>query len=285
MVNTTSKRKIIITIAPVCHVGKHIPGECKNPLTAGEVAEEVINCAKAGAGMVHLHVRDEKGEQTFDLSVFKKTLDIFTAKTDIIIQASTGGIADFSLEERCVCLNEPRVEVASLNMGSVNFLETVYINTLPDIRFWAKRMKERKVMPEMEIFDLSMNENCKKIASEGLINKPMHYNFCLGSGAASALPATPQNLMYMKSAMEPGSHFGLNHDSMPDFSMLACALTMGASVIRVGFEDSFYYAPGKIAKTNSVLVEKLVELIHSLGLEVATPKEARVIMGLDKLRG
>jgi 3-keto-5-aminohexanoate cleavage enzyme len=235
--------------------------------------------------MVHLHVRDLTGEQTFELDVFRKTLDAFTAKTDIIVQASTGGIADLSLEERCVCLDEPRVEVASLNMGSVNFGETVYINTLPDIRYWANKMKERKVLPEMEIFDLSMNETCKKLANEGILNRPMHYNYCLGQGGASALPATPQNLLYMKSGMEPEAHWGLNHDSMPDFTMLTVALIMGASVVRVGFEDSFYYAPGEIAETNAELVKKLVELIHSLGMEPATPKEARVMMGLNNLRG
>jgi 3-keto-5-aminohexanoate cleavage enzyme len=75
----------------------------------------------------------------------------------------------------------------------------------------------------------------------------------------------------MKSLMEPGSRWGLNHDQMPDFSMLACALSMGASVVRVGFEDSFYYSPGKPAKTNAILVEKIVALVYSMGLEPATP--------------
>ncbi len=278
-------KKIIITVAPVCHVGKTIPVVCKNPLSPDEIAEDVINCTQAGAGMVHLHVRDETGEQTFDLSVFRKTLDRISSRSDIIIQGSTGGLSSLSLEERCVCLDEPRVEVASLNMGSVNFGETVYINTLPDIRYWAGKMKERKVMPEMEIFDLSMVETCSKLANEGILNRPMHYNFCLGQGNASALSATPQNLGCMKSLMEPGSHWGLNHDQMPDLSMLACALSMGASVVRVGFEDSFYCTPGKPAETNAMLVEKLVTLVRSMGLEPATPAEARLILGLDKPRG
>ncbi len=284
MENIQPRRKIIITVAPVCHVGKIIPHECKNPLSPDEIAEDVVNCTHAGAGMVHLHVRDETGEQTFDLNVFRKTLDRITSKSDIIIQGSTGGISTLSLEERCVCLDEPRVEVASLNMGSVNFGETVYINTLPDIRFWAGRMKERKVLPEMEIFDLSMVETCSKLADEGVLERPMHYNFCLGQGNASALSATPENLGYLKSLMEPGSQWGLNHDQMPDLSMLACALSMGASVIRVGFEDSFYCEPGKPAKTNAELVEKLVMLVRSMGFEPASPLEARVILGLDRLR-
>jgi 3-keto-5-aminohexanoate cleavage enzyme len=278
------KRKVIITVAPVCHVGKKIPSGSKNPLSPKEIADDVVNCARAGAGMVHLHVRDETGEQTFDLDVFKKTLDSITAKSDIIIQGSTGGLANLTLEERCVCLDDSRVEVASLNMGSVNFGESVYINTLPDIRFWTKKMKEKRVLPEMELFDLSMVETCSKLANEGVLERPMHYNFCLGQGAASALSATPQNLGYMKSLIETGSHWGLNHDSMPDLSMLACAFSMGASVVRVGFEDSFYYASDKTATTNAVLVEKLACLIESIGLEIATPKEAREMLGIAKLR-
>ncbi|MBN2213147.1 MAG: 3-keto-5-aminohexanoate cleavage protein [Bacteroidales bacterium] len=284
MQTNRSGNKIIITVAPVCHTGKPVPSECINPLSPDEIADDVANCARAGAGMVHLHVRDETGEQTFDLNVFRKTLDRITSKSDIIIQGSTGGLSSMSLEERCVCLDEPRVEVASLNMGSVNFGETVYINTIPDIRFWAGRMKEKKILPEMEIFDLSMVESCSRLADDGILDRPMHYNFCLGQGSASALSATPQNLGCMKSLMEPGAHWGLNHDQMPDYSMLACALSMGANVVRVGFEDSFFHAPGKLARTNSLLVEKLVVLVRSMGLEPATPGEARVILGLEKLR-
>lgn len=277
-------RRIVVTVAPVCHTGKPIPEGCTNPLSPEAIAEEAANCAKAGASMVHLHVRDITGEQTFDLDIFEKTLDLIAAKTDLIIQASTGGLSSMTLEERCVCLNVPKVEVASLNMGSVNFGESVYINTLPDIRYWAARMKEKKVVPELELFDLSMVETCSKLANEGVLTRPMHYNFCLGSGTASNLSATPRNLGYMVSLMEKGAHFGLNHDSMSDHSMLASALSMGASVVRVGFEDSFYHAPGQLGPTNAVLVEKLVALIRSMGMEPATPAEARQIFGLDKLR-
>jgi 3-keto-5-aminohexanoate cleavage enzyme len=272
--------KIVITVAPVCHVGKPVPSGSKNPLTPEAIADDVINCANAGAAMVHLHVRDLTGEQTFKLETFGKTINLISEKTDLVIQGSTGGLSSLSLEERCVCLNVPKIEVASLNMGSVNFGESVYINTLPDIRYWAGKMREGRVIPEMEIFDLSMVETCSKLADEGILKRPLHYNFCLGSGTASNLSATPRNLSYMVSLMETGSHWGLNHDQMPDLSMLACAISMGASVVRVGFEDSFFYARGKNAATNALLVEKLAALIISMGMEPATPNEAREIFGL-----
>ena len=277
-------RKIIITVAPVCHVEKPIPQGAFNPVTPEDIAVDVANCAKAGASMVHLHTRKENGEQTYDLDVFSKTLDLISSKTNIVIQGSTGGLADLSLEEKCVCLDEPRVEVASLNMGSVNFGETVYINKLPDIRFYAARMRNNKIVPELENFDLSMLETCTRMADEGVLDRPMHYNFCLGGGGASNLAANSRNIYYMQSLTESGSHWGLTHDGMTDFSMLLTALSMGASVVRVGFEDSFYYAPEKLAKSNAELVEKLASLIKEIGLELATPAEARELLGINKLR-
>ena len=276
-------RKIIITVAPVCHTGKVIPAECKNPLTPEEIAEDTINCYRAGACEVHLHTRDLRGEQTFELDVFRDTIRRIREHSDMIIQGSTGGLSTLTLAERCVCLDVPEVEVASLNMGSVNFGETVYINTLPDIRYWAKRLDETDTVPEMELFDLSQVETCTRLADEGVLRRPLHYNFCVGPGNSSNLAATGRNLAVLTSLCEPGTSWGITHDSMKDFSMLACAIGMGASVVRIGFEDSFYYAPGKRAHTNAELVERLVELIRMMGCEPATPAEARAMQHIKPL--
>lgn len=277
-------RKIIITVAPVCHVGKVIPEECKNPLTPEEIAQDTINCYKAGACEVHLHTRDLNGEQTFELDVFRDTIRRIREKTDMIIQGSTGGLSSLSLEQRCVCLNVDEVEVASLNMGSVNFGETVYVNTLPEIRYWADRMKGSGVVPEMELFDLSMVETCTRLADEGVLKRPLHYNFCVGKGTSSNLSATGRNLCFLNELREPGTSWGITHDQMDDFSMLACAIGMGANAVRIGFEDSFYYAPGRRAATNAELVERLVALIRCMGCEPATPAEARAMQGIPPLK-
>jgi len=271
-------RKIIVTVAPVCHVGKPIPEECKNPLTPEEITEDVLNCYKAGACQVHLHTRDLKGNPTFELDVFSKTIHMIREHSDMIIQGSTGGLSDLSLADRCVSLNVPEVEIASLNMGSVNFGETVYINTMPDLRYWAKRQQEADVVPEMELFDLSHVECCSRLADEGVIRRPLHYNFCVGPGGSSNLSATGRNLALLCALAEPGTSWGINHDSMKDFSILACAIGMGANAVRVGFEDSFYYAEGKRAHTNAELVERLVTLIRAMGCEPATPAEAREML-------
>ena len=271
-------RKIIVTVAPVCHVGKPIPEGCKNPLTPEEITEDVLNCYRAGACQVHLHTRDLKGNPTFELDVFSQTIHAIREHSDMIIQGSTGGLSDLSLADRCVSLNVPEVEIASLNMGSVNFGETVYINTMPDLRYWAKRQQEANVVPEMELFDLSHVECCTRLADEGVIRRPLHYNFCVGPGGSSNLSATGRNLALLCALTEPGTSWGINHDSMKDFSMLACAIGMGANAVRVGFEDSFYYAEGKLARTNAELVERLVALIRAMGCEPATPAEAREML-------
>ena len=271
-------RKIIVTVAPVCHVGKPISEGCKNPLTPEEITEDVLNCYRAGACQVHLHTRDLKGNPTFELDVFSQTIHTIREHSDMIIQGSTGGLSDLSLADRCVSLNVPEVEIASLNMGSVNFGETVYINTMPDLRYWAKRQQEANVVPEMELFDLSHVECCTRLADEGVIRRPLHYNFCVGPGGSSNLSATGRNLALLCALTEPGTSWGINHDSMKDFSILACAIGMGANAVRVGFEDSFYYAEGKLARTNAELVERLVALIRAMGCEPATPAEAREML-------
>ena len=275
--DTIKNRKIIVAVAPV---GKNIEPPSMNPLTPEEVAREVMDCTRVGASFVHLHVRDDQGNQTEDLTRFSRTLDLIRESSDIIIQGSTGGLSELSLEERCVALNDPRVEVASLNMGSVNFSEDVYINRLPDIRYWARRMEETNVIPELEIFEAGMLTAVTRLLEEKVLRPPFSFGFCLGFHWA--LPANPNSLFFLKSSLAEGAPWGVVHESMQDFSLLATAIGMGAAAVRVGFEDSVYYAPGKAAATNVMLVEKIVSLIHQIGYEVATPAEARKILGLKK---
>jgi 3-keto-5-aminohexanoate cleavage enzyme len=270
------KRKVVIAVAPVNHPGKPLPEYCVNPLTPEQVAQETIACARAGAGMVHLHVRNQKGEQTGDLTHFSRTLDLIRQESEIVIQGSTGGLSTLTLDERCVALNDERVQMASLNMGSTNFGDDVYINTLPDIRYWAQRMLDTKVIPECEIFALSMIDTVGRVAREGLLRAPIHYNFALGF--ESSLAATPNNLFCLKSALPSDATWGLVHDGMRDFSLLATALAFGATVVRVGFEDGFCYRGDQVAESNAVLVERVRELVERLGFEVATIDEGKRLL-------
>ena len=268
-------RKIIVAVAPV---GTEVKPPSVNPLTPEDVAGEVIACAEAGASMVHLHVRDRQGNQTENISDFSKTLDIIRQSSDIIIQGSTGGLSTLTLEQRCVAVNDPRVEVASLNMGSVNFGEDVYINRLPDIRYWAGRMAQAGVVPELEVFEIGMIGTVRNLIDEGTLKPPYYFNFCLG--AHWALQADPKCLFYLTTMLKEDIAWGVVHDNMMDLSLLATAIGLGATVVRVGFEDSVYYAPGKAAKHNPELVKKIVSLIDHIGLEVASPSEARTLLGI-----
>lgn len=273
--SSTQRRKVVIAVAPV---GKEDPPIAGNPLRPEEVAREVIECSRAGASMVHLHVRDASGRQTSDLKMFSQTLNLIREESDIIIQGSTGAIEELSLEERCVALDDPRVEVASLNMGSANFKETVYINTLPDIRFWARRMRQNEVVPELEIFEAGMIAASLRLVQEGAIRPPYYFNVCLGFH--HALPAEPASLYFVKSMIPPDGPWGVVHTGMSDLSLLAAAIGMGASIVRVGFEDSPFYAPGEAAPTNAKLVENLAGMIRHMGCDPASPVEARRILGV-----
>lgn len=274
-----SKRKIIIAVAPVAHVEKKIPEGAKNPVLAEDIAAQVIACAKAGASLAHLHVRDRTGRQVGDLGYFSKTIDLIRAESDIVLQGSTGGLSTLSLEERSVSVDEPRVQMASLNMGSTNFGEGVYINTWPDIRYWAGKMRKAKVVPELEIFDLSMIESVVQLAEEGVLDRPLHFNFSLGF--KGALAATADNLFRLKQALPPGSGWSFIHEGMLDFSLITTAVGCGASGVRVGYEDGFHLETGRIG-TNAQLVAKAASLVREMGFEVASCEEARGMLGIAK---
>ncbi|MCK9548447.1 MAG: 3-keto-5-aminohexanoate cleavage protein [Sphaerochaeta sp.] len=273
------RKKIIIAVAPVAHMEKQVPPQVTNPVDPKRLAAETIACWKAGASLVHLHVRDETGKQVGDLGVFSHTIDMIRAESDIIIQGSTGGVSTLSLEDRSKSVNEPRVQMASLNMGSTNFGDGVYINTWDDIRYWAVKMKKFDVAPELEIFDLSMINTIVTLAEEGVLDHPLHFNFSLGF--KGALPATADNLFRLKQALPPGSSWSLLHEGMEDFSLLGVAIGSGASAIRVGYEDGFTIRAGKYA-TNVELVTHAAMLITAMGHEVATVEEARSLLQIAK---
>jgi 3-keto-5-aminohexanoate cleavage enzyme len=142
-------------------------------------------------------------------------------------------------------------------------------------------MEEANVIPELEIFEAGMLTAAAKLVEEKVLKPPFTYGFPLGFHYA--LPANPHSLFFLTSSLPVSAPWGVVHESMQDFSLLATAIAMGAAAIRVGFEDSVYYAPGKAVENNAELVDKIVSLIHQIGYEVATPEEARKLLGLAQL--
>jgi 3-keto-5-aminohexanoate cleavage enzyme len=163
-------------------------------------------------------------------------------------------------------------------MGSANLGDGVYINTLPDIRYWAGKMMDAGVVPEMEIFDLSMIDSVVKIGNEGLTREPFSFNFCMGF--ENAIQADPDHLCALKRAIPQASHWGIIHENMADLSFLAAAAGMGASALRFGFEDSFYHGKNKLARNNMEILDPLLRLLELMDMEPMTPAEARELMGI-----
>lgn len=271
-------KPVILAVAPVAH---DLPKGSKCGLNAHGVAQDVTACAGAGAAMVHLHVRDERGFLSEDLSVYDSTVRQIRENSDIVIQGSTGGASDLSREQRCVAIRHPLTEVASLNIGSVNFDDGVYINTIGDIRYWADRMKETAVIPEMEVFDLSMIGTAQKLLSEGRVAKLI---MTLGIGFENALQATKHNveLMFREFRELPGAVIGLTQHDMKNFELFRYALENEADIVRVGFEDGCTLENGRTAASNLELVEDAVRIIRETGRELATPDYVRKLFGIQK---
>ena len=279
------KRKIIISVAPVArHGDESIDKESATKidfiLSPEEIAQDVISCASQGASLVHMHVRGEHGDLTEDLSVFARTTSLIKESCGIIIEGSTGGVSTLSAEQRCVALDSPDIEAGALNMGSVNLGERGYLNTLADIRYWAGRFKKRKIVPILELFEPGMIDTAFRMIKEGVLTDPLVYGLCTGFHGSQE--SNTANLQYMSGKLPRGAVWYYMQHKMKDLSMLAASIAMGASIVRVGFEDSPYYAEGKIGQTNAVLVGKIAEVIRAIGFEIATPDEAREIMGIHK---
>lgn len=269
------KRKIIISLAPV---GNFPAENTEVVLTPEGIAGEVEECADAGASLVHLHVKDAYGQPVTDRSLFDAVVKEIRRRCGVIVQGSTGGDGHLSAEERCVVLDNPVVEMASLNMGSTNFFDGVYVNAPDEIRYWARRMRDAGIEPEFEIFSPDMIEAAALLYREQLVNPPYSFGICLG--IPWAMPADARYLSICASLMPEEARWGLIEHARSDFSLVAVALALGASWIRVGHEDSPQRSDQKDQRGNAVLVREVREFIESLGYEIASSQEARRILGI-----
>ncbi|MBN2285457.1 MAG: 3-keto-5-aminohexanoate cleavage protein [Tissierellales bacterium] len=246
------------------------------PLTPEEISEAAYECYKAGASIVHVHARDTEGKPTQAFSVYKEIKERIADKCNIIFQPSTGGAVWHTAEERMQPI-ELAPEMATLSTGTTNFGPDVFMNTEEYILKFAKRMKELGVKPEIECFERGMIHTAINLAKKEIINTPIHFDFVLG--VPGACPGEVRDLLHMIESIPSGSTWtvaGIGRHEMP---LAAVAITLGGHV-RVGFEDNVYYSKGVLAQSNAQLVEKVVRIAKELGREIATPDEARTILGL-----
>lgn len=269
--------KLIITAA-ICGAEVTKQNNPAVPYTIEEIAREAKTAADAGASIIHLHVREDDGKPTQSYDRFKLAIDaIRKCCPDVIIQPSTGGAVGMSDEERLQPVNL-RPEMATLDCGTVNFGgDEIFVNSENTIIAFGQKMIELGVKPEVEVFDKGMIDTAIRLQAKGFIKAPMHFNFVLG--VAGGISATMRDLVFMQGSIPAGSTFTVAGMGRAAFQMAAATIVAGGHV-RVGFEDNTYLARGIQAKSNGELVAKVVRIAKELGREIATPAEARAILGL-----
>ena len=251
------------------------------PYTVEEIAREAKSAYDAGAALIHLHVRWDDGTPTQDKGRFQECVDaIRKVCPDVIIQPSTGGAVGMTDLERLQSTEiTPTPEMATLDCGTCNFGgDEFFINTDNTINNFGDIMKERGIKPECEVFDKGMIDLALKAAKKGHIDYPIHFDFVLGV----QMTATVRDLVFMATSIPAGCTWTATGIGKTAWDIAAATIAMGGHV-RVGFEDNVYMSKGVLAKSNGEMVERVVQLAKLMTREVATPAEAREILGLKPL--
>ena len=251
------------------------------PYTVEEIAREAKSAYDAGAALIHLHVRWDDGTPTQDKGRFQECVDaIRKVCPDVIIQPSTGGAVGMTDLERLQSTEiTPTPEMATLDCGTCNFGgDEIFINTDNTINNFGDIMKERGIKPECEVFDKGMIDLALKAAKKGHIDYPIHFDFVLGV----QMTATVRDLVYMATSIPAGCTWTATGIGKTCWDIVAATIALGGHV-RVGFEDNVYMSKGVLAKSNGEMVERVVQMAKLMNREVATPAEARQILGLKPL--
>lgn len=263
--------KIIVSVAPV---------RAGDPVDVDALASDMAKCVTEGASMCHLHCRRPDGSLTPDTAYMAECFDKILAKADMVVQVSTGGVSHMNIQERCRPLMYPRAETASLNAGSTNLGDSLYVNTFEDIAYCAREAYNRGIIPDVEVFDIGMIHNIELTAQSQPFRRPIFYNLVFGH--KGGMQPSMDALIAFRSMVPKDAKWGVTHYGRKDWRFLAAAIALGASTVRIGFEDSAYLAPGQSATYNHELVKRLVSLIHGMGLAPASVWEARKILGCSR---
>ncbi|SFR87527.1 BKACE family enzyme [Anaeromicropila populeti] len=272
-------RKIMISVAPVAATDILI-----NPKA---IAKDVIECYKRGASMVHLHVRDLNGKLTADMSLLEETIAYIREGCDIVIEISTGGVSNLTIEERCQPCYSPYVEATSLNVGSVNLGDAVYQNPIKDVRYCVQKIMENNKIPEIEVFELGMINTVRELDDQFHFIRPVLFALVFGHGGE--MPATVPALKHMIDGVYENFPnrsdvlWGYTQAHRQDWEMVKVALDMGAASVRIGFEDSNLIAPGVKVDNNAVLISEAADIIKSKGMMPMTPDEVRAMLKIPPL--
>lgn len=245
------------------------------PITPDEQAIAAKACVEAGASVIHLHVREDDGSPSQRTERFQESIEkIRSAAPGVIIQISTGGAVGESLSNRLKPLGL-RPEMASLNLGSVNFGNDVFVNTPTDIESFGLKMKELSIVPELEVYEAGMVEMIPYYEKKGILGSHHHVQFVLG--VRGGMSGDLRNLLHMISLLPENSTWGVAGIGRFQLPLAVHAILLGGNV-RVGFEDNIYERKGVIAKSNADLVSRIVRLSREVGRQIASPDEARLAL-------
>lgn len=275
-------RKLIITVAQTggFHGKEANPNLPEQP---NEIAESAYDCYNEGAAIVHIHARDKNGKISSDPDIYREIHELIKAKCNIILADTTGGGPGLTLDERLRSI-EAGPEMASLNMGTMMRVSGPYAGVpfmAPrlEIERYAKEMLDRNIKPEMEVYSHSMYRDVNNLIQKGLVKKPYYINLVLGMINQGTVEATPEYLWSLREFLPADTIFNVTAVGSAQLTLTTLGMLLGG-MVRVGMEDNIYYRKGELAKSNAQLVARTVRIALELGLEIATPNEAREILGL-----
>jgi 3-keto-5-aminohexanoate cleavage enzyme len=283
--------KLLIT----CALAGAITSKVQTPYVPDspeEMAEEAYRAFNAGAHMVHIHARDEKGKDRERVDILNETVQRIRDKCDVIIQIGTGATNHVgrreTTKERLKLLDiQPKPDMETINAGSFNiyaksikaqevYSSYIFENPPELMEAFAKGMKEREIGIEFEVYDISHIDNILNLVENGILKKEeLNLDFVLGMGGG--IPPTPKCLMYFVEQTPPEAHWTCLGISKMQYSLVTMGMILGGSV-RVGLEDNIYVSRGVLAKSNGEVVEKVVRIANDLGREIATIDEARKML-------
>ncbi len=276
--------KVIITVAQTGALvtKKMNPGLPEQP---DEIAESAYACYQEGAAVVHIHARDKDGSTTGSKEVFQEIHNKIRAKCNIVIQDSTGGGPNLTLEQRVECIHA-KPEMASLNMGSLmrvsgQYKGVPFSNMPEEIEHYVTQFRQMGIKPEMEVYSHSMLRDVENLIKKGLVEKPYYINLVLGMMYQGAVEATPKYLSSLLDFLPEDAVFNVTPVGPAQLPLTTMAMILGGC-IRVGMEDNIYYRKGELVKNNAQFVARAVRIARELNKEPATPDEARTILGLKK---
>jgi uncharacterized protein (DUF849 family) len=277
-------------------------------VTPKQIADETVRAWEAGASVAHIHVRNpETGQPSSSLELYREVITDIKSRCDIVLCITTGGGLGMSTEQRVAALSAFEPELGSFNFGSINVAlfpllskytdfkfpwepdylamteDYIFPNTFKSIREFSAAFKMHNTKPEIEIYDVAMINNLTYMIEAGHISKPVYLQFVMG--LLGGIPATMENLLFLyKTAKDAIGDFvwSVAAAGKSQMKMCAASLLMGGNA-RVGMEDSLYVGKGQLAKSNAEQVEHIVRIAEDLGIEPATPAEARQILGLKGL--